>query len=49
LKVKKYDATITIKLPSELKEKAEQKLAEMGYSISEFVREKLREIVEEEK
>jgi|GEM_PF-2911297 len=48
LKIKKHDATITIKLPSELKEKAEKKLADMGYSMSEFIREKLKEIVEEE-
>ena len=49
MKIKKHDTTITIKLPSELKEKAEQKLSEMGYSISEFVREKLKEIVAENK
>jgi len=49
LKVKKNDAYIQVKLPSQLKEKAEKKLAEMGYSISEFVREKLREVVEENK
>jgi antitoxin component of RelBE/YafQ-DinJ toxin-antitoxin module len=46
LKVKKHDAYIQVKLPSELKKAAEKKLSEMGYSISEFVREKLREVVE---
>ena len=49
MKIKKNDATITVKLPSKLKKEAEQKLSEMGYSISEFVREKLREVVEENK
>jgi len=49
LKVKKNDATITIKLPSDLKKEAEKKLAEMGYSMSEFIREKLQEIVDENK
>jgi len=49
LKIKKNDAYIQVKLPSELKEKAEKKLAEMGYSMSEFVREKLREVIDENK
>lgn len=48
LRIKKNDAYIQVKLPSELKKAAEKKLSEMGYSISEFVREKLREVVEEE-
>ena len=47
MKIKKNDATITVKLPSGLKKEAEQKLAEMVYSMSEFVRKKLREIIEE--
>jgi antitoxin component of RelBE/YafQ-DinJ toxin-antitoxin module len=46
LRIKKNDAYIQVKLPSQLKKKAEQKLSEMGYSISEFVREKLREVVD---
>jgi len=49
LKIKKNDAYIQVKLPSELKEKAEKKLADMGYSMSEFVREKLREVIDENK
>ena len=49
MKIKKNDAYIQVKLPSELKEKAEKKLAEMGYSMSEFVREKLREVIDENK
>ncbi|HGU6173222.1 TPA: hypothetical protein ACNABL_004795 [Escherichia coli] len=48
MRIKKNDAYIQVKLPSELKKAAEKKLSEMGYSISEFVREKLREVVEEE-
>ena len=46
MRIKKNDAYIQVKLPSELKKEAEQKLSEMGYSISEFVREKLREVVD---
>ena len=46
MRIKKNDAYIQVKLPSELKEKAEKKLAEMGYSMSEFVREKLREVID---
>ena len=49
MRIKKNDAYIQVKLPSELKEKAEKKLADMGYSMSEFVREKLREIIDENK
>jgi len=49
LRIKKNDAYIQVKLPSELKEKAEKKLADMGYSMSEFVREKLREVIDENK
>ena len=49
MRIKKNDAYIQVKLPSELKEKAEKKLADMGYSMSEFVREKLREVIDENK
>jgi len=49
VRIKKNDAYIQVKLPSQLKEKAEKKLAEMGYSMSEFVREKLKEIIDENK
>ncbi|WP_273702631.1 hypothetical protein [Thermoanaerobacter sp. A7A] len=48
MKIKKNDTTITIKLPCALKKEAEQKLAEMGYSMSEFIREKLQEIIVDE-
>jgi antitoxin component of RelBE/YafQ-DinJ toxin-antitoxin module len=37
----------TSKVAISTKEESRKKLAEMGYSISEFVREKLREVVEE--
>ena len=49
MRIKKNDTYIQVKLPSQLKKKAEQKLAEMGYSMSEFIREKLREIIDENK
>lgn len=44
VKIKKYDTTIQVKLEKEVKEQAEAKLASMNYSISEYVREKLKEL-----
>lgn len=49
MKIKKYDAYIQVKLPLELKKIAEKKLASMGYSMSEFIREKLEEVVKNNK
>lgn len=45
MKILKNDDKLTIKLPSKLKKEAEKKLAEMGYSMSEFIREKLEEVL----
>lgn len=45
MKIKKHDARINIKLPSDLKTNAEEILAKQGYSLSAFIREKLEEIV----
>lgn len=48
MKIKKHDAQLMIKLPSELKVQAEKKLLEKGLSMSEFIRQKLEEVVREQ-
>ena len=48
MKIKNFDATIQMKLQSSLKKEAEKILASKGYSISEYLREKLEELVKEQ-
>jgi len=47
MKIKKNNSYIHVRLPLDLKNKAEKKLAKMGYSISEFIRKKLEEVLDD--